>query len=161
MKRHIFIAAAISLLLASPVRGQETKEKQSAKESNEKAPAPETGGSGHSHFTKIPPTVQEIWSAIYKQQAQLKETVDKKDLGEAHDHAFAIRDLVKALPSKISSEKKAKAEEASKTITKLAAEIDKAAAARALKATEAKVIALEAAIKDLADNVREKEPAKK
>lgn len=101
--------------------------------------AKEKGGEAHSHSTKIPATVEGIWQEIHKQQARLVSTVAKKDLGEAHDHAFAIRDLVKALPGKVAPEQKATAEAGSKEITKLAAEIDKSGAARAQKATEAGV----------------------
>lgn len=104
----------------------------------DKTPVPATGG-GHSHFTKIPATVPEIWQAIHKQQTELVATVAKKDLGEAHDHAFAIRDLVKALPAKVAAEQKAKAEAGAKEITQLAAAIDKSGAAGAQKATEANV----------------------
>lgn len=104
-----------------------------------KTPAPATGGGGHSHFTKIPATLPEIWKAIHKQQADLVKTVAKKDLDEAHDHAFAIRDLVKALPARVSAENKSEAEAGAKEITKLAADIDKSGAAGAQKATEANV----------------------
>ena len=105
----------------------------------DKTPAPATGGGDHSHFTKIPATVPEIWKEIHKQQAELINTVAKKDLGEAHDHAFAIRDLVKALPAKVTAEFKAKADAGAKEITMLAAAIDKSGAAGAQKATEANV----------------------
>ena len=103
----------------------------------DKTPAPAPSGGGHSHFTKIPATVPEIWKIIQKQQVELVSTVAKKDLGEAHDHAFAIRDLVKALPAKVAAEHKAKAEAGAKEITRLAAAIDKSGAAGAQKATEA------------------------
>ena len=105
----------------------------------EKKPTPAADGGGHSHFTKIPAAVPEIWKKIHQQQAELIKTVAKKDLGEAHDHAFAIRDLVKALPSKVAAEHKAAAEAGVKEIRKLAADIDKSGAARAQKATEANV----------------------
>lgn len=116
--------------------------------------AKEKGGETHSHFIKIPATVAGIWQEIHKQQARLVTTVAKKDLGEAHDHAFAIRDLVKALPAKVAPEHQAAAEAGSKEITKLAAAIDKSGAARAQKTTEAgvkqmgeAVLALEAKLK--------------
>lgn len=133
MKKATFLAMSISAFIAftaTPILAQEGKDKQPAKE--------ESGG-GHSHFTKIPATVEEIWQAIHKQQERLVSTVAKKDLGEAHDHAFAIRDLVKALPAKVPAENKAKAEEGAKEIAKIAADIDKSSAAKAQKATEANV----------------------
>ena len=105
----------------------------------EKKSAPAANDGGHSHFTKIPATVPEIWKKIHQQQAELIKTVAKKDLGEAHDHAFAIRDLVKALPAKVAAEHKPNAEAGVKEIRKLAADIDKSGAAGAQKATEANV----------------------
>jgi hypothetical protein len=51
---------------------------------------------GHSHATKIPGTVEEIWNEIHKQQAQLVRLVEEKKLSSAHDPAFIIRDPKKA-----------------------------------------------------------------
>jgi hypothetical protein len=121
-------AALFALTLASAL-AQAAKEK----------PEHNDGGSGHSHFTKIPEKVEDIWKEIHKQKKLLGEVVEKKDLGEAHDHAFAIRDLVKALPGKVQADSKSKTEESSKEITKIAAAIDKSGAARAQKATEENV----------------------
>ena len=129
MKNTMLLAACLlgCLATATPILAQEKK------------PAPATEGGGHSHFTKIPATVPEIWKKIHQQQAELIKTVAKKDLGEAHDHAFAIRDLVKALPAKVAAEHKPNAEAGVKEIRKLAADIDKSGAAGAQKATEANV----------------------
>ena len=132
MKKNILGVLGLSAFIAltsTQTQAQEAKEKKPAKE----------GGSSHSHSTKIPATVEEIWQAIHKQQGELVSVVAKKDLGEAHDHAFAIRDLVKALPAKVSPELKSKAEAGAKEIAKLAADIDKSGAAEAQKATEANV----------------------
>ena len=126
-----------------------------AQEAKDKKPAQENGG-GHSHFTKIPATVEEIWKEIHKQQGKLTSVVAKKDLGEAHDHAFAIRDLVKALPAKVAAEFKTKAEETAKEIVKIAAEIDKSGAAGAQKATEAGVKKMDSAILALQTNLKAK-----
>jgi hypothetical protein len=138
-KMKLISVSAFALIAATamPLLAQEGKDAK---------PAAPVGGSGHSHFTKIPPPVPEIWAEIHNQQAKLVRTVEKKDLGEAHDHAFAIRDLVKALPEKIAAENKSKAEEGAKEIAKLAADIDKSAAAKAQKATEAKVKEMGAAV---------------
>jgi hypothetical protein len=132
MKKQILTAIALSALIAS------TSTQTFAQDAKEK-PAAAASGSGHSHFTKIPATVDEIWKEINKQQGKLVAVVEKKDLGEAHDHAFAIRDLVKALPEKVSAANKAETEASSKEITKLAADIDKSGAAGAQKATETNV----------------------
>ena len=127
-----------------------------AQEKPAQKPAPAAEGGGHSHFTKIPATVELIWKEIQKQQGKLASVVAKKDLGEAHDHAFAIRDLVKALPAKVPAGNKAKTEEAAKEITKLAADIDKSGAAGAQKATEANVKKMDAAIAALQASLKAK-----
>jgi hypothetical protein len=122
----------ISAFLAfniNPSQAQEAKDSKPAEE----------GSGGHSHFTKIPATVEDIWKKIHEQQGKLTKVVAAKELGEAHDHAFAIRDLVKALPAKVATECKPTAETGAKEITKLAADIDKSGAAKAQKATEANV----------------------
>jgi hypothetical protein len=102
----------------------------------EEKPGMPADSHGHSHATKIPGTVEEVWNEIYKQQAQLVRLVDEKKLASAHDPAFIIRDLVKALPGKVAADKKAAAEEGAKEITKLATDIDKSSAAGAQKTTE-------------------------
>lgn len=104
------------------------------KEEKPKKPADDHG---HSHASKIPATLEDIWKAIHKQQAQLVSIVAEKKLSSAHDPAFVIRDLVKALPGKVAADKKSAAEEGAKEIAKLATDIDKSSAAGAQKATEA------------------------
>ncbi len=94
-----------------------------------KRPLPRAA-SGHSHFTKIPATVEEIWKEIDKQQGKLARLWRRKIWARRTITRFAIRDLVKALPAKVAAENKAKAEESAKEITKLAADIDKSGAAR-------------------------------
>jgi hypothetical protein len=127
-----------------------------AQEAKDKKPA----SGGHSHFTKIPATLDEIWKEIHKQQARLSGVVAKKDLGEAHDHAFAIRDLVKALPAKVPVESKAKVEESVTEITRIASDIDKSGAAGAQKATETNVKKMETAINGLRAKLQPNEPRK-
>ena len=143
--------SALITFTANRAYSQEAKEKQSDQKK---------GGSGHSHFTKIPATTEEIWKEIDKQQLRLASTVAKKDLGEAHDHAFAIRDLVKALPAKVPVENKAKAEESAKEIAVIALDIDKSGAAGAQKATEENVKKMETAIKGLNAKLNKNEATK-
>ena len=150
MKKTNLIAMGLCACLAFTATSLLAQEKPAKK------PAPEAEGGGHSHFTKIPATVELIWKEIQKQQGKLASVVAKKDLGEAHDHAFAIRDLVKALPAKVPAENKAKTEEAAKEITKLAADIDKSGAAGAQKATEANVKKMDAAIAALQASLKAK-----
>ncbi|TAG09020.1 MAG: hypothetical protein EAZ42_08520 [Verrucomicrobia bacterium] len=104
---------------------------------------------GHSHFIKIPETVEGIWKEIGNQQTKLDAVVAAKNLGEAHDHGFAIRDLVRALPAKVAAERKSKAEEAVPEINKLASAIDKSAAGGAQKTTEENVKKLATAVTTL------------
>ena len=136
MKKTALVAMGLSAciaFIATPLPAQEKS-------------APAADATGHSHFTKIPATVAEIWTAIHLQQTKLTAVVAKKDLGEAHDHAFAIRDLVEALPAKVAAEHKTHAETSAKGIAKLASDIDKSGAAGAQKATEANVKKLETAV---------------
>lgn len=116
----------------------------------------QTFAQAHSHFVKIPPTVEEISAEIGKQQTSLAAIVAKKDLGGAHDHAFAIRDLVKALPGKVAAESKAKAEAAAVEIAKIAADIDKSGAGGAQNATEANVKKMDAAVTALQADLKTK-----
>ena len=139
MKKTMLVAMGLTAFIAF------TTTQSVAQDAKDKKPAAPEGG-GHSHFTKIPATVAEIWTEIHKQQTRLTGVVAKKDLGEAHDHAFAIRDLVKALPAKVAAEHKTHAEASAKEIAKLASDIDKSGAAGAQKATEANVKKLETAV---------------
>ena len=47
----------------------------------------------------IPGTSDEIWAEVDKHQAELATVVASGDLSQTHHHAFAIRDLVAALPA--------------------------------------------------------------
>lgn len=109
----------------------------------------EGGGAGHSHFIEVPTTTEEIWKAVADQQTKLNAVVAKNDLGEAHDHAYAIRDLVRALPGMVPAASKVDTEKAAGEIAKLATAIDKSSAAGAQKATEADVKDLDAAVESL------------
>lgn len=153
MGLSVFIAFTVN-----PTQAQEAKDKnpKQVQEAKEKKPAQE-GSGGHSHFTKIPATVEDIWKKIHEQQGKLVGVVAKKDLGEAHDHAFAIRDLVKALPAKVTEELKPAADAGAKEITKLAADIDKSSAAKAQKATEANVKKMGKAITELQSKLQPRE----
>lgn len=104
---------------------------------------------GHSHNTKVPGTVAEIWQAIERRQDQLTKTLRAKNLDDAHDYAFAIRDLAQALVEKTPASQKAAAESAAKTIAALATAIDNSSAADAQEATEANARALDGAVATL------------
>jgi hypothetical protein len=75
---------------------------------------------------KIPDTSEGIFKAIHEHHTELAETVKSKKLADVHHHAFAIRDLAKALPAKAEADKKTKVEGSVKNISKLADDLDKA-----------------------------------
>ena len=107
---------------------------------------PQASAQGHSHFIKIPETVEGVWKEIANQQTKLNAVVAAKNLAEAHDHGFAIRDLVRALPAKVPAESKATADAAVPEINKLAAAVDKSAAGGAQTVTEENVKKLATAV---------------
>ena len=75
---------------------------------------------------KIPDTAEGILKAIHTEHGELAETVKNKKLADVHHHAFAIRDLAKALPAKAEADKKKQVEGTVKNIAKLADDLDKA-----------------------------------
>lgn len=115
----------------------------------EPPPPPAAPEHGHEHTTKAPETVAAIMEAIEKQQTLLAKTVDDKKLGDAHDYAFAIRDLAKSLVAKAPEAKKTDVEQATSRIAAIAGDIDRSAAAGAQKTTEASVKSMSQAIKTL------------
>lgn len=65
------------------------------------APAPEATAAAETEAAPvvIPDTADAIWQAVNEHSAELKTTIEGGSLGEVHHHAFAIRDLVAALPA--------------------------------------------------------------
>ena len=63
------------------------------------APAPAAESEESSTPTSIPDTADAIWQAIDQKSAELKATIQGGSLENVHHQAFAIRDLVAALPS--------------------------------------------------------------
>src|SRR2546423_9811472 len=56
---------------------------------------------GEAHATvQVPDTLDGIWKEIHHHHHELKDTVKAGKLAAVHEHAFAVRDLAKALPSK-------------------------------------------------------------
>ena len=99
--------------------------------------------------TKIPDTTEGIFKAIHMEHMELAETVKNKKLADVHHHAFAIRDLAKALPDKAEADKKTKVEGAVKNISKLADQLDKAGDDGNQADTEAHLKKLDGVIKML------------
>jgi hypothetical protein len=133
-----FLALVASRAFAHP-NGHET----------DPMPAPPPPAHGHEHTTKVPASAAAIMEEIQKQQALLIKTVDDKKLEDAHDYAFAIRDMVQALVTKVPEAKKKDVEVAAGKIAQVAADIEKSAAAGAQKTTEANVKSMGGALKTL------------
>ncbi|MEO8003166.1 MAG: hypothetical protein ABI644_14950 [Arenimonas sp.] len=75
----------------------------------------------------IPDSADGIWMAIDKQSSELKATIDANNLKDVHHMAFAIRDLVAALPERsptLSAEDKTKLESEVKFVSTLADRLD-------------------------------------
>jgi hypothetical protein len=78
---------------------------------------------------QIPATSEAIWRSIDKETAKLDTSMRTGKLGELHPHAFAIRDLVAALPSRsggLPANKIAKIKTYSKFVATLAERLDAA-----------------------------------
>lgn len=74
-------------------------------------------------------TSAEVWKAIDADMAKLKAVVAGGKLGEAHEHAFAVRDLVRTLPDHspgLKPEALARIKANVKFVDTLATRIDKA-----------------------------------
>ncbi|MBI1213480.1 MAG: transporter [Alphaproteobacteria bacterium] len=76
----------------------------------------------------IPATATEIWQAIDTHLKELHADIDKGALNNVHAHAFAIRDLVRALPTHspgLSADALAKVSTGVKFVDTLAERLDK------------------------------------
>lgn len=79
--------------------------------------------------TAVPATADGVWQAIDQQSADLKTTIQSGVLKEVHHKAFAIRDLVAALPahaSMLPAESQAKLQGEVKFVSTLADRLDAA-----------------------------------
>lgn len=88
---------------------------------------------------QIPATSADIWRSIDKETAIMDTLIRTGKLGELHHHAFAIRDLVKALPSRsgtLPAEKMAQIKTSSKYVATLAERLDAAGDANDKAASE-------------------------
>ncbi len=91
------------------------------------APAPMEGSAVAEAPMVIPDTADGIWTAIDAHSAELKATIASGNLTEVHHHAFAIRDLVAALPAHsptLGTEDQAKLQGEIKFVTTLAGRLD-------------------------------------
>jgi len=107
-------------------------------------------GEAHAKI-QVPDTLDGIWAEIHKHHHELADTVKAQKLGEVHHHAFAIRDLGKALPSKVPAEHKKHVENMVKKLSQIAADLDKSGDAGDQAKTEANLKKLDALLKEMED----------
>ena len=105
--------------------------------------------------TAIPATNAAIWQSIDGAVADLRHTVESGKLSDVHHHAFAIRDLVAALPAhsgSLPADKIAKVQASSKFVGILAERLDAAGDANDKAATVANFQKLQELLKSIREN---------
>lgn len=93
----------------------------------EHASAPNQASEVEPEAVQIPATADGIWNAIDQQMTELKATIQSGSLKEVHHKAFAIRDLVAALPAQskaLPAEEQTKLESQVKLVATLADRLD-------------------------------------
>lgn len=100
---------------------------------------------------QIPDTLDGIWKEIHKHHQELGETIKAKKLGDVHHHAFAIRDLAKALPAKVPAEHKKHIENLVKRVSQIAEDLDQSGDAGDQAKTETNCKKLDKVLKDMED----------
>ena len=101
---------------------------------------------------KVPDTIEGIWKEIHQHHHELADTVKAKKLADVHHHAFAIRDLAKALPAKAHPDHKKMVENAVKRVSQIAEDLDKSGDAGDQAKTEANLKKIDAALKTLEEH---------
>lgn len=94
-------------------------------------------------------TVEGIFKKIHEHHIKLAEVVKNKKLTEVHHHAFAIRDLANMLPAKATADKKKQVEGTTKSIARLAEDLDAAGDANDQAKTEANLKKLDGLVRTL------------
>lgn len=101
---------------------------------------------------KIPDTVAGILQAVSEHETELSKTITDKKLADVHHQAFAIRDLVNALPEKsndLAAEKLARLKANAKFVAVLAGRLDQSGDAKNQAATEANFKKLQGVLKQI------------
>jgi hypothetical protein len=104
--------------------------------------------------TPIPATSAEIWQAIDSHVQALNAAVTKGELASVHHDAFAVRDLVRGLPTHspgLSEAALTKVKEQSKFVDTLAARLDQTGDANDKAGTKANLSKLEGMLKTIRD----------
>ncbi|BBP03054.1 hypothetical protein TPL01_21630 [Sulfuriferula plumbiphila] len=139
MKVSGFRAAALGTILASSLVFNPLAH------AAEKAVAP----------VQIPATSEAIWRSIDKETAILDTLIRTGKLEELHHHAFAIRDLVAALPSRsgaLPAEKIAQIKASSKYVATLAERLDATGDAKDKAAAASNLLKLKGVLKTIRAN---------
>lgn len=114
----------------------------SAAVEGKKPDEPAASGQPEQSKTVIPATSAEIWTRIDAEVAALEQVVASGKLTDVHHHAFAVRDLVAALPERsksLSADRLAKVQSNVKYVATLAQRLDSAGDANDKAATQAGV----------------------
>jgi hypothetical protein len=93
--------------------------------------------------------VGELWHGVKSREAELSHLVQAKELGKVHEVAFALRDLVTAMPDQsvqLPPERLAKLKGNVKYVATLAERLDAAGDAKDQAATERNVKQLESVL---------------
>ncbi|MBA3543707.1 MAG: hypothetical protein H0T83_04605 [Chthoniobacterales bacterium] len=98
---------------------------------------------------QIPDTTEGIMAEIKKKHEELDATVKNKKLADVHHHAFAIRDLAKALPAKTPADKQTRVQGAVNNLSKLAEDLDTSGDAGDQARTESNLKKFDAALAQL------------
>jgi hypothetical protein len=97
-------------------------------------------------------TVGELWRGVKSREAELSQLVQAKELGKVHESAFAIRDLVAAMPERsgqLSAEQQVKLKGNVKYVATLAERLDAAGDAKNQSATESSFKQLQAVLRTI------------
>jgi hypothetical protein len=100
----------------------------------------------------IPATAPGILKEINHHEEELNQTIANKKLEDVHHHAFAIRDLVNALPEKskdLDAEKLGKLESNAKFVADLATRLDATGDSKDQAGTEANFKKLQSILKSI------------
>lgn len=101
---------------------------------------------------KIPDTAAGILMDVKQHEEELGKTITDKKLDEVHHHAFAIRDLVNALPDKskdLAADKLTKLKANAKFVTDLAKRLDESGDGKDQAGTEANFKKLQGILKQI------------
>jgi len=105
------------------------------------APAPKVGAAPSAKAEeRLPATADGVWQAIDQKIVELGKTIQSGSLGEVHHLAYAVRDLVAALPERSKSlpaDKLARVQGIVKFVSTLADRLDASGDARDKAATQA------------------------